>query len=161
MFNIAKSCTKKGFTLLELLVVVSIIGILASIALPQYNKAVAKTRISEVLINIKAIQDSMTRYILANGFPSEKTWFQNFGDIELSGGKINDNNSYQINKDLYFAGCTSHYCEITVYTSVVLEVYTNIYNETTKLCITNKTEKGRFICTYLESFGWQYVDEIG
>jgi len=58
---------KKGFTLIELLVVVLIIGILSSIALPKYNKAVKRARGREVLVAIKALDEALPVYALANG----------------------------------------------------------------------------------------------
>ncbi|WP_428897947.1 prepilin-type N-terminal cleavage/methylation domain-containing protein [Parelusimicrobium proximum] len=57
---------KKGFTLIELLVVVLIIAILAAVALPQYTKAVEKSRATEALVNGKAIRGAIDRYVLAN-----------------------------------------------------------------------------------------------
>ena len=59
--------SSKGFTLLELLVVVLIIGILAMIALPQYQYVVDKSKFTQLLILSKAIKDAQHRYILAHG----------------------------------------------------------------------------------------------
>ena len=57
---------KKGFTLIEMLVVVLIIGILAGIALPQYNKAVWKARFAEVYTVVNALEKSIESYMLAH-----------------------------------------------------------------------------------------------
>ena len=60
-----------GFTLIELLVVVLVIGILSAIALPQYQRAVAKTHLAEMFMQVNSLWRAQQVYFLQTGTYTE------------------------------------------------------------------------------------------
>ena len=76
--------SRLGFTLVELLVVVLIIGILAAVAVPQYQKAVMRTRLNNLKPLVNSIAQAQNRYMMENGKYAES--FEEL-DIQMPAGK--------------------------------------------------------------------------
>jgi len=57
-----KRAAKKGFTLVEILIVVIILGILAAIVIPQFTEASAEARVSSVMTNLQTIRSQLLLY---------------------------------------------------------------------------------------------------
>ncbi len=112
--------TTQGFTLIELLVVVLIIGILAAVALPQYQKAVYKSRLAQLDVSVNSAKKIASSYVLANGYPDE--WGALLGTGGIGGadfdlpGNCNFDHSCFTDVGAVELFCGSDYCSIYVYT---------------------------------------------
>ena len=71
--------SKHGFTLIELVIVIIIIGILASLAIPSYFKTVERSRISEALSALGSIRAAQFRYASEHG-----KYADDFGDLDIN-----------------------------------------------------------------------------
>jgi prepilin-type N-terminal cleavage/methylation domain-containing protein len=75
---------KKGFTLLELMVVVIVIAILSVIAVPVYTLTVEKSKATELVKLTRSIYDSVERYTFRHPEFNDVVYFKNL-DIDLRG----------------------------------------------------------------------------
>ncbi len=140
-----------AFTLIELLVVVLIIGILAAVALPQYQKAVDKARMTQLITFASNVKQAQQRYYLANGTYATK-WSDL--DIDLSGYVDSGGNSiwkgtvgnrkdpyadlYVYNNGLYFYGGTDYLPGILL--------IINYANDTRSCYADNTNERAQSLC---------------
>ena len=70
-----KKRLQQGFTLIELMIVVAIIGILAAVALPAYQDYTIRAKISEVLLALSACRTSITEVYQSGGSqPAANSW---------------------------------------------------------------------------------------
>ncbi len=109
-----KNLQKRGFTLIELLVVVLIIGILAAVAVPQYQKAVAKSRATEAISVLKTLKQAQMAYFLANGdFTDDLSKL----DVEIQADSfLGDVTEETANSHKYYYSCHGKtYCSAKIY----------------------------------------------
>ena len=81
----------QGFTLLEIIIVIIIVGVLASLALPRFFKTVEYSRGTEALTSLNAIRQSMERcYLQRNDY----TNCNSFGNLDLEDPATSPNNHF-------------------------------------------------------------------
>ena len=117
--TIMKRLSMKGFTLIEMLVVVLIIGILAGVALPQYTRTVEKSRLAEAMITLSSLQRAVDMYVLANGYPNAQVRFVKDDpdavlDVDVVQGLTCNEYDCASKYFAYYAGCHPSYCYVGV-----------------------------------------------
>jgi len=81
----------RGFTLIELMVVVAIIGVISAIAFPSYNSYMKKSRRADAKVGLSKLADKQERYYL-----QQNTYATSTADLGLANPVVSDEGYYNI-----------------------------------------------------------------
>ena len=169
--NKSKISCKRGFTLIELLVVVLIIGILAAVAVPQYQRAVEKSRATEALIMLKNAQDAHVLQYLEDADAGNWDHFEDI--VDWNNGTWNTGGFRFCTHDFMFESnmaevyayrlthipqdCNSNELGDSLYEIILSTPLMGADWQTEKTCYTT-TNVGYQVCKSLESQGFRVED---
>ena len=148
---------KQGFTLLEILVVVLIIGILAAVALPQYQLVIGRTKLATVKDNAHTLARAIQHYYLIHDKGPES-----LNDLDVTssdcGFNYDDENIREIICNIKVGGkqisyiAQAHYNKSTIYSYCYSYDPENLSSITNRVCQkeTNRTAPTRcsYYCVY-------------
>lgn len=154
---------KKGFTMVELMVVVVIMGVLASIALPNYKRSLDRARLAEATSIVGAIERAIDMYRLQNKAATAE--FLRTGgvrlDIDLTGSLTCNGSGCSSQFFTYAASCSAGACSIQVNPTTNFQSNLPSLNsvrgasigaEWVKTC--SGTTKAKELCGHLEENGF-------
>ena len=148
----------KAFTLIELLVVVLIIGILAAVALPKYQVAVAKSKATQALSAVKSIREAQMRYHLANG-----TYASDISELDISFPGFTEGGSGWINSytNCYIKSGSLTFCQVNSGSQILLQWSLPLAQTGAGYCYTRGSRAGDIICSQLTGIKEPNVVENG
>ena len=145
----------KGFTLIELLVVVLIIGILASIALPQYSKAVERSRMAEAVQVLGDLGTAQSVYYMERGvFAQDLATLNAQGDIFVPNPTAQDRWRLIVERDANRGSIQTMIRDGGMYTGSSLRLTVGYFGNITKDCIPNGHPD---FCTMAETAGYRAI----
>ena len=150
-----RNLKNKGFTLLELIVVVLIIGLLTAIALPKYFKVVDRAHLSEAILLANILEKSIGYHVEKGSIGQGKAIM----NIDLQGSSWDEDNlKYSTKMHSLDFSCTQEECQAHVYFPKTGSAKYTLTLSGRKGEAINKTCQGpQHICTLLEDKGYRGI----